>query len=412
MIERGDPMSTKRSILIPNYLQTFACIGGDCEDTCCIGFRVELDQHTYESYKKIEDPDLQADVNKYVQPITEQQTEKRYGYIEKQDDGRCSFLNESNLCKLHLRHGSSALGLICHTYPRMVNFIDDAAEQSATISCPEIARLALLNKNGIQFIESEIDADERHNIGLNIDSKQKSTAFWELRLFSLNTLQDRQYTVAERLLILAMFFQKVDAVVQSGHTDTLKLLTEQYDSLSQSGAFKQALQKMPVNPEWKYSVLGQLLHERKNFTITNDRFRVRFEKAVKQLGLESKPFQTNHYIENEAFWEAAFTNQYDYIFENYLVNQAYRSVFPFRGYRNFSEEFLMLAIHYACIRLMAIGLASTSSETFNEHELVAWMQTYSKEVEHHAIYIKFMYDALKLNDCTNLAKLSMLLKGL
>jgi lysine-N-methylase len=405
-------MSGKRSILIPEYMTTFACIGGDCEDTCCVGFRVELDRQTYEHYQNLKDDDLQADIESFVRPMDEQQTEKRYGYIETQDDGRCSFLNERNLCKLQLQHDSSALGLICHTYPRMVNFIDDAAEQSATISCPEIARLALLNRNGMQFIQSEIDADERHNIGLNIDSMQKSTAFWELRLFSLNTLQDRQYTVAERLLILAMFFQKVDAVAQSDNAHSLKLLIEQYDSLSQSGAFKQTLQKMPVTPEWKYSVLGQLLHERKNFTITSDRFRFRFEKALSQLGLESKPFQTKRYLDDEKFWEAKFTEQYDYIFENYLVNLAYRSVFPFRGYQNFSEEFLMLAIHYACMRMMAIGLAITSSEIFDEHELVACMQTYSKEVEHHAVYIKFMYDALKLNDCTNLAKLSMLLKGM
>jgi len=405
-------MSGKGSILIPEYMETFTCIGGDCEDTCCVGFRVELDRKTYEHYKTLEDDDLQADIEAFVRPLDEQQTEKRFGYIEKQEDGRCSFMNETNLCKLHLRHGSDALGIICHTYPRIVNIVDDTPEQSASISCPEIARLALLNKDGIRFVETDMDANERHNIGFNIDSSKKSSSFWEIRLFSLNTLQDRQYTVVERLLILAMYFQKVDETLPSGQNESIPSITEKYDNLCQTGAFKQVVDKLPINLQWKYALIGKLLIGREQFPISNRRFHERFYKAIDQLGLKSESLKVDPYIAKMMHWETTFTEKYDYIFENFIVNQAFRTLFPFRGYSNFSEEFMMLAIHYACIRMMAIGVACAAPDTFDEHELISCIQSYSKEVDHHAVYVKFIYDTLKLNDCTTTAKLSAILKGI
>ena len=39
----------KRSLLIPQYFKNFTCIGSDCEDSCCIGWRVDIDHNTYKN---------------------------------------------------------------------------------------------------------------------------------------------------------------------------------------------------------------------------------------------------------------------------------------------------------------------------------------------------------------------------
>ena len=31
-------------IIEPDYMSDFACIGGDCEDTCCAGWKVIVDR--------------------------------------------------------------------------------------------------------------------------------------------------------------------------------------------------------------------------------------------------------------------------------------------------------------------------------------------------------------------------------
>ena len=38
-------------LIRPTYAESFRCIGADCEDTCCQGWSVPIDQVTYEKYQ-------------------------------------------------------------------------------------------------------------------------------------------------------------------------------------------------------------------------------------------------------------------------------------------------------------------------------------------------------------------------
>jgi len=46
------------TMLMPTYVSRFTCIGGDCEDTCCAGWGVTLDEETYHRYRSCLDPVL------------------------------------------------------------------------------------------------------------------------------------------------------------------------------------------------------------------------------------------------------------------------------------------------------------------------------------------------------------------
>src|SRR5665648_681203 len=49
-----------------SYLNDFKCIGGVCEDNCCIGWNVEIDKKTYAKYEKIKDKELTKYFKKYI----------------------------------------------------------------------------------------------------------------------------------------------------------------------------------------------------------------------------------------------------------------------------------------------------------------------------------------------------------
>ena len=38
---------------VPTYFNEFACIGGACEDNCCIGWEVDIDDESLEVYKSV-----------------------------------------------------------------------------------------------------------------------------------------------------------------------------------------------------------------------------------------------------------------------------------------------------------------------------------------------------------------------
>ena len=55
-----------RQLLVPEYMQEFSCIGSACEDSCCIGWRVDIDEATYKKYKKSRDIELKPLFEKNV----------------------------------------------------------------------------------------------------------------------------------------------------------------------------------------------------------------------------------------------------------------------------------------------------------------------------------------------------------
>ena len=47
----------KRRVLMPQYMAKFRCIGSECEDSCCVGWRVTVDEDTYKKYRRVKDPE-------------------------------------------------------------------------------------------------------------------------------------------------------------------------------------------------------------------------------------------------------------------------------------------------------------------------------------------------------------------
>ena len=37
----------------PDYYEKFSCIAGACEDTCCAGWEIDIDDKSYEYYKTV-----------------------------------------------------------------------------------------------------------------------------------------------------------------------------------------------------------------------------------------------------------------------------------------------------------------------------------------------------------------------
>lgn len=116
------------------FLSAFNCIGDRCEDTCCKTWSMQVDDATRARYAD-KAPELLADV---VPDDTAS------GWIMRKDPqtGYCVRL-QGGLCGIHQKHGDAMLGDACHFYPRVTRRLGEEVLMSATLSCPEVARLAL-----------------------------------------------------------------------------------------------------------------------------------------------------------------------------------------------------------------------------------------------------------------------------
>ena len=147
-------------MLIPMYLKKFKCIGSECEDTCCKGWRVEIDKKTYNYYKKSNNIKLKPSLKKYIKRNHNNKTDNNYGKLKMDEEGKCPFLDENILCTLYKEIGEKSLSETCRIYPRETTGVDNQIEQSLTLSCPEVARIVLFNENGICFEEISENTNE------------------------------------------------------------------------------------------------------------------------------------------------------------------------------------------------------------------------------------------------------------
>jgi len=413
-------MTKNRTLLVPSYMQQFACIGSTCEDSCCIGWRVSIDQKTYKKYNKVRDPQMKAQLDKYIKRNRNSPTEENYAKIVLAEDASCSFLNEEKLCTIQLTLGEDLLSNICTTYPRTSNIINELLEKSATISCPEAARLALLNPNGIEFDEIEEDFSVRNRISKVRNTSDKDVAqtaqqfLWEFRIFSIQVLQNRNYTLEERLIILGLFFQKADEYMIAERVQELPDLMASYTTLIEEGAFREHLASIPASAAIQMKMLKELTDERVVAGINSQRYMDCFgellfglqydsDSSVEQIAERYSAAYKNYY--------APFMDKHEYILENYLVNYVFKNVFPFGGGFGLFEEYVMLVIHYSMIKLHLIGMAGFHKEEFNTDHVIKLIQSFAKVVEHNMFFLKNVLELLKKNEVTTMAYMTILIKN-
>ena len=58
--KRTKEMYNKLKVTYPNNFARFKCIGGECEDTCCQGWDIEIDKDTFDEYLKVQDQKMKA----------------------------------------------------------------------------------------------------------------------------------------------------------------------------------------------------------------------------------------------------------------------------------------------------------------------------------------------------------------
>ncbi len=142
-------------VVAPRYLDGFRCIGAACENDCCHGWRVFVDQGAYRALKKSLDGSKQGR-EEFRQAIKRNRSDQKgaasYATIGMRDDGACPFLDDQKLCTVHGRFGDEKLSQTCRDYPRLLSQFGERIEMNATISCPEVARRCLLEEGSMDLV--------------------------------------------------------------------------------------------------------------------------------------------------------------------------------------------------------------------------------------------------------------------
>ena len=135
-------------IYCPDYIAGFQCIAGRCRHSCCIGWEIDIDDASYEKYRKLEGP-LGEKLRANMCPPEEDSP----AHFILGENERCPFLNAKGLCELILGLGENSLCEICSEHPRFYQTLSDRTEMGFGLCCEESARLLISHPAPIHMID-------------------------------------------------------------------------------------------------------------------------------------------------------------------------------------------------------------------------------------------------------------------
>ncbi|MBE5947626.1 MAG: FliB family protein [Lachnospiraceae bacterium] len=169
----------------PDYYERFKCVAGECEDTCCAGWQIVIDEESLEKYKKItKGKDKRIDFKE--------------GVFKQDGERRCAFLNSDNLCDMYIEWGEDSFCETCRKYPRHIEEFENVREYTLSMSCPEAARIILGYEDKVGFVMREDDLEEE-------DEEFDALLFSVLedaREIIYRILQDREKSISDRVKML------------------------------------------------------------------------------------------------------------------------------------------------------------------------------------------------------------------
>ena len=168
-----------------DFYSEFYCLADRCPETCCANWQIPIDTETRARYHKMQGKDGQA-IRRAL----------RGGHFQNKE-GRCPFLNESNLCELILHEGGSQknLGQVCRLYPRKIAVYGAVETISLSVSCPFAAQLTLKSDDGFSFSETEDDRPPQPN---ELDPERFRAAM-RCRDLAIETLRKWETPLAQRV---------------------------------------------------------------------------------------------------------------------------------------------------------------------------------------------------------------------
>jgi lysine-N-methylase len=356
---------------------------------------VNVDRLTYETYQRCEDPELGPRLRELVTINTSSASDDTYARVAL-SGADCPFLTEG-LCGIQTKLGETYLPVTCAAFPRVKNVVDDVLQRSLDLSCPEAARLVLLDPNPMEFDEEEGPPHDARLGKLSVlttsdgGSGKPYAYFREIRGFVIWLLQYRAWPLWKRLVILGSFCDQLEQLAAAGQNAqipemVLELIVARITAEYTSPRFLACYQEFRQGIEWTA------------------------ESSMDDIGYR--------YAAAYAQQFAPFLSRHGHMLEHYLVSYVHRTLFPLgpqestgdpsvhHAAGSMRDQCLRMMVYYAVIQTVLIGMAGYHRAELSPAHAIQVIQSVSKAFEHS---VAFRERAVKILDdkgvgtCTGMA---------
>ncbi len=426
--------TTGRTAKVPGYLEQFKCIGTDCPDTCCAGWQVDIDKATFKKLRNLDKGELATKVRKHIAvlPVT---SGKSYARVKLDDKLHCPMLTETMLCSIQQEVGADHLSMVCRDYPRQYTAIGNQTTQLlASLSCPETARLCLLDTQGWKLSERPLAipmgkdvpyiAGHKGNFSKADDYRPRN--FELLQNFALQVVQYRGLALWQRLLLVGLVCERLEAqdltLPQPEVDRQVEHVVLQAKLAMLDGSFHTQTQNLAANPNTLVAqqVFIKRMNDERLLMSMNTTGEVRMNTAFVTcmaeafigLAYETGDLEaTSQRLQEASARFAAFEAEHPYILENYLCNTLALDVFPLAKEKALEQQWHDLMIRYAMVRFFyLIGMIAHHGDNFSVDHCVKLIYSYSKTVQHNKNFLPRIHEFLVNEKLNSLATMAILVR--
>lgn len=209
----------------PHYFEDFQCTAAACEDTCCAGWAIMIDDESLEKYEKMEG----AFGNRLRNSI-----DWKEGCFL-QYNKRCAFLNDDNLCDIHIEAGEEMLCDTCKNYPRHLEEYEGLREGSLSLSCIEAAKLILGCTEPVQFLDLEDETEDEEFEGFDY---LLFTKLMDARTSMIKVLQNRSVDIMTRIGMVLELADKMQTALDRNEICEMDAILEEFGKMDQLIVFQ------------------------------------------------------------------------------------------------------------------------------------------------------------------------------
>lgn len=354
-------------IRTPDYFDEFKCIADKCEDTCCAGWGIVIDDKSYNNYLSVK--------GKFGDELRSKIINDEDDHVFILNGDRCSFLNDNNLCAIYNELGEEGLCYTCRQYPRYLEEFGTLREIGLSLSCPEAARIILKQTKTAKFLL--VDNDEEVN-SYNDINPNIYINLMQCRKIVFDILQNREIELKYRCALALSFTNEIQEKIDSNEITSIKDVREKYldkefmeETINSLYKHKESLENKYTNVYKIYNIFINLKHIKPNDI----------------LGLENS---LRYFWQNEEDMKFYFNlhksfNEYykdkEYKFEQIIIYYVYR--YFLKGVYDYDVlgKIKLALISYIIIKELSV-IRYLENKEFLDDDMVDISHTYSKDIEH------------------------------
>lgn len=400
--------------LRPAYYDEFQCLASGCRFSCCKGWNVTFNKKDYLALRRQEGSDeLNANLKQCVHRIRKGVHAGRwYGEFD-MTSGVCPLLREDGLCSLQWEKGPKALPEVCQTFPRTQVYSDSGyLEKRLTPACEAVLELLWNLPDGVGFLSDPLAKSEVRILEFGVSTLLR-TRFQDVRSQCIDLLQDRRYTLPQRILLVGLALKEL----ADGEQDIDSWLVRTR-ALAGAPETAQTLQ-LPDSPKTLSMFLTNNIRVMLASQSPNKELSVILKEVLDGLGTEltseggqavNFSLPNDPYLAARARYEANFRDQAHFM-ENLMVTLFYNLQVPNPiGLEELWKSYVDFCNLYSFFRFMAVA-SCREGASGDKAELFRMVVCASRGLIHNTPEKARLRDELFQNDSATLAHMAILLGG-